>query len=356
MRYNGIALIIRKERTVKKRSESMMVNETFPAKQPLVSVIVPMHQAAPYLNACLDSIAAQTYRKLEILMIDSDSTDATGAIAGEYAARDSRFHFLHCEGTGVSAARNKGLEAATGEWIGFCDSDDVMLPDAVNTLLSAALTNGTAMSMGAYVECHPGKHLSFNRKVSAPAGVFHTPEETQRYFLTKGKFLCHMWTKLFRRDVFDGICFPEGKIYEDNFILPHLFEAAGSCAVVNKPVYHYMVRPGSLSTSRNVRRQLDGLEARQTYADLMKECHPELVPLANDMTLTFCCDLMGKMEHIGIDKMTEEWTLTTETARRLLPEAALQNVGFKLGAAAFRKNPRIVSKFVRWLLRVDRMI
>lgn len=332
------------------------MNDMFLAAQPLVSVIVPMHQAQPYLRACLNSIAAQSYQNLEILMIDSDSTDDTCLIAQEYAARDSRFHFLHCDRTGVSAARNAGLDAATGAWIGFCDSDDEMLPNAMETLLTAAQKNNTVMSMGAYVECHPGTRFSFHRKVSAPSGVFRTADEVQRYYLTRGQFLCHMWTKLFRREVFEGIRFPEGKIYEDNFILPHLFEAAGSCTVVNRPVYHYMVRHGSLSTSQNIRAQLDGLEARQAYADFMQAHHPDLVALANDMTLTFCCDLMGKMEHIGLDQVQAEWRQTTDTARDLLPEAALQNVVFKIGAAAFRKNPRMVSKFSRWLLRVDRMI
>lgn len=325
------------------------------SQQPLVSLIVPMHQSAPYLYRSLASVQAQTYANLEVLLIDDGSTDDTVAIAQSFMERDSRFHLIRLSGEGVSAARNAGLDAATGAWIASMDSDDELLPTSIHTLVSTALQNNVAMSMGCYVECHEGKPFSFRRRISAKPGVFRTTEEVQRYFLTDGQFLCHMWTKLFRRDLFDHLRFPVGKIYEDNFIMPDVLEAAGSCAIVNEPVYHYLVRSGSVSTAVDIRHQMDGMEARLYYADFMAKHHRDLVPLANDVALSFACNLLAKMEHIGIDAVPNEWQETLATIERLLPQCALQNGLYRLGAKVYRISPRIVSRVAHFALKLDRM-
>lgn len=324
--------------------------------QPLVSVVVPMFQSAPYLRRSLNSLQAQTYANLEVLLVDDGSTDGTVAIAQEYLARDSRFHLICQAEQGVSAARNAALDAATGEWIASMDSDDELVPTAIQTLVDAALTNHTAMSMGAYVECHEGKPFPFRRTVHAKPALLRNVWQVQRYFLTDGQFLCHMWTKLFRRDVFEGLRFPVGKIYEDNFIMPDVLEAAGTCAVVDVPVYHYLVRSGSVSTAVNIRHQMDGLEARQYYADFMAQRHPGLLPLANDVTLSFACNLLGKMDHVGIAQVQPEWHETIAAIDRLLPESALSNVIYRAGAGMYRLSPRALAKLVHWGLKLDRML
>lgn len=321
--------------------------------QPLVTLIIPMYQAAPYLRPCLDSAQTQTYANIEVLMVDDGSTDDTAAIAQSYADRDSRFQLIRQSNQGVSAARNTALDRASGAWIGFMDSDDVLEPDAIHTLLTAALENGTAMSMGAYVECHQGKRLTFHRHVGARPCVCRTPEETQRYFVTHGQFLFYLWTKLFRRDVFDGARFPSGKLYEDIFLLPTLLERAGSCAVVNRTVYRYQIRRGSLSTDIHLRGQMDGVEARLAHAELLRTRYPELVPYANDAALSFLCGMLGKAEQVGIENAPEEWQELLELTRRLIPEAALENVIYRAGAGLFQRNPRALAKIARLGLHLD---
>lgn len=325
-------------------------------EQPLISLIIPMYKTAVYLPDCLDSVLAQTYRNLEILLVDDASPDGCAAIAGAYAAKDPRFVYIHRENGGLSAARNTGLDAAKGDWIAFLDSDDLLPPRALEMLLTAALENDTAMAMGAYVECHAAMPLPFNRPVGAKAGVWRGGEAIQRYFLTDGQFLCHMWTKLFRRDLFSTLRFPEGKIYEDNFLLPHLLEAAGSIAVINRPVYRYQVRGGSITTQNNIRRQMDGLEARVAYTAFIEAHYPQLTPLAHDVTLSFASNLLGRMEHLGVAQCPEEWDEVTTLVRSILPQAALQNLMYRALAAAFRHDPHLLGRFVRMLLRVDQMI
>ena len=93
-------------------------------KEPKISVVVPVYKVEPYLRKCLDSIVNQTYRNLEIILVDDGSPDNCGAICDEYAAGDSRIRVIHQENGGVSSARNAGLSAVTGEWVGWVDSDD----------------------------------------------------------------------------------------------------------------------------------------------------------------------------------------------------------------------------------------
>ena len=106
--------------------------------EPKISVIVPVYKVEPYLRKCLDSIVGQTYQNLEIILVDDGSPDGCGAICDEYAAQDKRVRVIHKANGGVSSARNAGLTAATGEWIGWVDSDDWIEPDMYERMLELA--------------------------------------------------------------------------------------------------------------------------------------------------------------------------------------------------------------------------
>lgn len=325
---------------------------TYPGKdRPLVSLIVPIYKTEKYLPACLDSALAQTYTNLEVLLVDDASPDGSAAIAKDYAARDARFHYLRRENGGLSAARNTGLDAATGEWIAFLDSDDVLPPRAIETLLTAVLTHHTAMAMGAYTDYRDVHRLHLGRRMPAKAGVWRGTEAVQRYYVTDGQFLCHMWTKLFHRDVFSAYRFPEGRIYEDNFALPHLLEAAGSVAVVNRSVYHYQVRKGSTTWS-GIRRQMDGLDARIEYTDFLREHHPELVPFAHDVTVSFACNLLARMEDLCPGKEEREWREVTAVIDGILPYGARRGLLNKALYAAYRYDPHHIARLSRLAMKL----
>ena len=312
---------------------------------PLISVIVPVYNVADRLEKCLDSVLGQTYRNLEIVVCDDGSTDGRSpAICDAYAQRDPRIKVIHQQNLGVSACRNAGLDASTGAWIGWADGDDELLPTAMETLYRACAENGTAMSMGAYRECHELFGATLPRPVAAPRGVYRTAAEAQRFFLTKGALLNHLWTKLFRRDLFDHFRFPEGKVYEDIYAIPHLVEAAGGLTVVNKAVYRYKVRRGSLSNGTDMDRHMDGIYARWDYADFMRRRHPELVGLAYDAFMLMAATDLGKIEHVGIPNARKEWDGIVRMMDEALPQCALQNLSFKIGAWLYKKNVRIISR------------
>ena len=325
---------------------------------PLISVIVPVYNVAPYLRDCLDSILGQTYQNLEIMVCDDGSTDGLcPAICDAYAQRDPRVRVIHKKNGGLSDCRNAALDQCTGDWIAFTDGDDELMPAAIETLYRACADNGTAMSMGAYRECYSlfGK-LQVFRPVFAPKGVYHTAQDAQRYYLTRGKLLTHIWTKLFRRDVFQQVRFPVGKIYEDIYTVPELVEAAGSCAIVSKAVYRYKVRKGSISSGTDILKQMDGLYARLAYVEYMRAHHPDLVPLAYDAFLIMAADSMGRIEHLGIPNAQKEWDTVIGLFNDALAQCALEGTDMKIGAWLYKKNPRIISKASRFLLRLGRVI
>ena len=109
--------------------------------EPLISIIVPVYNVEKYLSKCIDSIINQTYKNIEIILIDDGSTDSSGAICDKYALVDSRIHVLHIENSGVSNARNVGLNHATGDYIGFVDSDDYIEPNMYELLLEELIAD-----------------------------------------------------------------------------------------------------------------------------------------------------------------------------------------------------------------------
>lgn len=119
-------------------------------EQPLISIIVPVYNAEPYLDNCLDSIAAQTWENLEVWLVDDGSTDASPALCDARAAADSRFHVLHQANAGVSAARNAALERATGQYLQFVDGDDYLPSAATERLARTAGATGADLVIGRF--------------------------------------------------------------------------------------------------------------------------------------------------------------------------------------------------------------
>ena len=290
--------------------------------------------------------------------MDDGSSDESSEIIESISRQDSRFRTIHAlKSHGVSATRNSAIQASRGTWICFADSDDLVPPNAVEILFLAVMENGTRMAMGAYRERHITQHMRFTRPVPVKPGVFNTPRELQKYFLTSGVNFNHMWTKIFHRDAFANVRFPVGMIYEDIYVLPQLLDAAGSGAVVNKFVYNYHVRLNSTSTNVNIRQQMDGIHARFATVQYMEKHYPEFVQLANDSVFIMGCNVLGKIEHIGgREAAPEEWDETIRLMNEALDHGTLDNPINRAEALALRGDPTLVSKFSHFLLKADKML
>jgi len=204
----------------------------------MISVIIPVYKVESYLPECIDSILRQTYRDLEILLIDDGSPDRCGEICDKYAGIDARIRVFHTENKGLSAARNLGLREAKGEYIGFVDSDDWIEPDMYEILLRRLKETGTDISAcGVWNECPESKHV-----YSVCDKVFIGPEATRA-------LVCNLtnavWNKLYRKECWAGISFPEKHIYEDNATIYKVVLRTESLSCVPDPLYHYRMREGS---------------------------------------------------------------------------------------------------------------
>lgn len=244
-------------------------------KIPKISVIVPVYRVEDYLPKCLDSILNQTFRDLEVILVDDGSPDRCGEICDEYKERDSRVRVIHKENGGLSSARNAGLDVARGEYAAFVDSDDTVTPDCYEVLLRCAEKNGVKLVCA-------GRWDVSQRTGERKPGLCPQKEElvsgvelTRRIFTWDGLDSA-AWDKLFRRELFDGLRFPAGVWSED---VPTIYRAAlraGEAALCPKRVYCYLHRDGSITYSRVSGKTFDFSDHGQKIFEYIRENYPEL--------------------------------------------------------------------------------
>lgn len=242
---------------------------------PKISVIVPVYKVEPYLRKCLDSIVNQTYVNLEIILVDDGSPDNCGAICDEYAARDKRITVIHKPNGGVSSARNAGLAAATGEWLGWVDSDDWIEPDMFEYLLHGARKYGADIAVCGRMEIFKDKKAfrgwQEEKSLDRRTGL--------ELLLENDVMQNYCADKLFRKSLWNGIVFPEGRTFEDIAVMYRLFERAKKVICLPEARYNYIQRSGSIVADVSLENRLNHYQAaRERYED-MKERWPELEEL-----------------------------------------------------------------------------
>lgn len=217
-------------------------------KDVLISVIIPCYKVEKYLFMCVESILTQTYKNLEILLVDDGSPDRCGEICDEYAKKDYRVKVIHKKNGGVSDARNVAIDIAQGEYITFVDSDDYVTPDYVESLYNLIVMNGAQMSVTRCLPFKEGtKPLRTNKAIKTK--VFDRNEAIANMFYQKG-FDTAPWSKMYHRSLFDtGIRYPKGWIYEDLAITYKLIQRCSCIAFSSYKNYYYLLRNNSTEGS-----------------------------------------------------------------------------------------------------------
>ncbi|MBQ8329626.1 MAG: glycosyltransferase family 2 protein [Lachnospiraceae bacterium] len=250
------------------------------AEAPLVSVVIPVYNVRRYLQQCLESAIAQTYRNLEIIIIDDGSTDGSGSICDQYAERDGRIHVIHSTNRGLASARNLGLENAQGQLISFLDSDDWIEPHAVETLVRTAQLTGSAIIDARSCAEYIGKTV--HHSAGAKYCYTYRGQDILPAF-AEGWIDNVVWNKLYRAECFDRIRFPEGRDYEDIAVVWKLMKDqagnGGSVTALSDELFHYRVRKSSLSHGWSLKSIRDGwiaysskFEAMPDFKEPLEEC------------------------------------------------------------------------------------
>ena len=213
---------------------------------PEITVVVPVYNVQAYLPKCIDSLLAQTFGEIEIILVDDGSTDASGAVCDSYAGRDSRIRVVHQRNAGVSGARNAGIRLARGRYLGFVDSDDWVDRDFCRTLYRGATDYGADISICSYYEVG---EQGMRCGASGDGGdtVVYDRREALRLLYEDSLIRSYFWDKLFKRELFDGVLFPEDHtVFEDMAIMYKLFYRANRIVQQNVPLYYYLLRTGSI--------------------------------------------------------------------------------------------------------------
>ncbi len=230
-----------------------------------ISLIVPVYNVSKYLNKCIDSILKQTYKNLEIILIDDGSTDESPQICDEYAKKDQRIRVYHEKNKGLSATRNQGIRVSTGEFLAFIDSDDTITEDYCETLLNAILLKKADVASASLVMTRESgyvietsddiKESEHNSKLKV-----YNKRTILKEVLLRKSFKNYVCTKLYRRELFDSCLFKENICYEDVLFTYEMSKYIKKIVYVNKVCYNYLKRENSITATCSEKNLNDFLD------------------------------------------------------------------------------------------------
>ena len=268
----------------------------------MISVIVPIFNVEDVLNRCIESIVTQTYKNIEIILVDDGSSDNSGAICDEWEKKDRRITVIHKNNGGAASARNYGLEIAKGEYIGFVDSDDYIAADMYELLL-ADMESDIDVACCGTVTLYPDRmKLRPVLYDNAPRKMVFTNQEAVKELLLLKYLSFSPCDKLFRRELFNSIRFPVGKVCED---LPVIYECVkNSQKIVNigQVKYFYCYRKNSVSRKKFSRERISYiLFARDIFRDVYHS-YPLLRVEAEARYITNVVSIMCQIKQCGMLK------------------------------------------------------
>ena len=273
----------------------------------LISVIIPIYNVEKYLRRCVDGILAQTYRNLEVILVDDASPDGCGAICDAYAAQDPRVVVIHQKNKGLSGARNAGIDIAKGEYLAFVDSDDYVTEDFILRLYEAVATTGSDMAQCKW-KYVTGEAVPDPLNDTGRIDVFTGMQMMSNLYIHDGAYFVVAWNKLYHRSLFDGIRYPEGRIHEDEATTYRIFDRVKRAAVIDACMYGYFTGNDSITRGSFSQKRLDWAWAVHERI-LFLESHPryeQMLPAALKAFADGCIDLYFKCVRFLPDSKKEQ--------------------------------------------------
>ncbi|MCQ5131146.1 glycosyltransferase [Butyricicoccus faecihominis] len=258
--------------------------------KPLVSLVIPVYNLERYLKRCVESVLHQTFPNLEVILVDDGSTDKSPAMCDAYQKADNRVTVLHQKNQGLSAARNAGTAAASGEYIAYVDGDDYIHPEYVSTLLNGMLKNRAQISV-----------CGFRIVGEAPAQISPNCERKESVYskydalstmLYQKKFDVSAWGKMFQTEDIRRFPFPVGKVYEDILSIVQAFGTAERVAWNPSELYFYYQREESIVHSEKIELREDEIEMTDCMYDYVKAHCPQAEAAARCKKFSNYCQVL----------------------------------------------------------------
>lgn len=246
----------------------------------LVSVIIPVYNVENYLHKCLESVIGQSYKNLEIIIVDDGSSDGSGRICDEFSLIDDRIIVLHTKNKGLAAARNLGLETAKGIYFLFVDSDDWIDHNTIKILLEASIKyNADIVSAGhcyEYVNCSVHSKKAYKNQTN----LYQGDNILKAY--ADGIIRSVVWNKLYHRNCFSNIVFPDGHNYEDAAItwkiMKELSRKKARIVVLSKELFHFRMRKSSITHTKSLNNIIDCWDANVEKYQGLSDYKDKMIP------------------------------------------------------------------------------
>ncbi len=314
--------------------------------KPEISVIVPVYKVEKYVSKCIDSIMAQTFEDIEIILVDDGSPDNCGKICDAYAEKDSRIRVIHKENGGLSDARNAGIDAARGGYISFVDSDDYIAPDMMEKLYNAINSSDADMSICNYLyvdengnEVYDNDNLPIKDEVVSGVEIL-----TNKMLEHKGWYWVISCCKLYKKEIFSGLRFIREKQHEDEFIIHEVLVRCGKVAGVSDALYYYVQREGSIMNKRETSvKILDAVEAMMNRIELLYklDCDPYVAYWTTTVAVDNICISLKKVDYRNRENRTrykeilDQFNKTTKKmtktlTKKLSPDRKVKLVVFRI--------------------------
>ncbi len=244
----------------------------------MISVIIPVYNSQAYLDACMDSVLNQTYRNLDVILVDDGSTDESGAMCDAYAQMDSRVRVFHKPNGGQSTARNMGIDAAAGDYIMFIDSDDTVELNMVERLIGL-IDRYTADIAACELQDVYADGSTFQKPPKPDYAC--TGREAVAHSMKSQDIYAYPVNKVYKRSLWENFRYQCGRCYEDTEVIPYVLYAADRVAVCSDALYHYYQRIGSTTTASFHKKQLDVIWAYEQQMAYFADKCPELIDAIN---------------------------------------------------------------------------
>ena len=254
--------------------------------QQVISVIVPVYQVDTYLDRCIESLLCQTYHNLEIVLVDDGSCDKCARICDDWAKEDYRIRVIHKKNGGLSDARNAGMPFATGNYISFIDSDDTVTQDYFEVMLHTMYAEKSDIIECGVVKFYEDNHFdAFQDDLSVTS---YSAVDGLSGLINENPFHQHVWNKIYKAELVLDVPFPFGKLNEDEFWTYQIFGRAKMVTKINKTMYYYFQRSGSIMGAGFNLRRLDALEGKFNRQQYIEKNYPALASQARINLFSSC--------------------------------------------------------------------